>query len=362
MTISSNDQFYQIFSYFSRKELILLQTVNHTVNDFIQHFFQNHPPYICLKYVYLDAFGDCYTNGRNEVKNGRKVCIYGHITGPSRGPLLIPGWTGSPIITPTNLTVPGTDICWRRKFHKLHPLLLSKFLRVKQTDIVFLEPASTKSSRQFISKILQLSHLWEGQRLEVTMYYVDLPAELLPVFALAKVLVIQLNLHRKEWYTHKICERNVGEYRPLIPSASLLDFYQLQQCQRLIVPVYGTIEVNIEDLVDYLNSKPLPNNQSRELCLLVGACTNLDIDKLFKLLVQKFMSAASCCSYAFLFGGGKLEPKLSPANNSRTKEKLEMHILNAPSIYYPTEPCFWHILTRAGISDHGAFYFFQNSR
>uniref|UniRef100_A0A915DSM6 Uncharacterized protein n=1 Tax=Ditylenchus dipsaci TaxID=166011 RepID=A0A915DSM6_9BILA len=64
------------------------------------------------------------------------------------------------------------------------------------------EPTS-RSSHQFTSKICQLSYLWKGQRLRVTMHYPDLPAELLQSFAKAQMLIIQLNLDSPVIYTSK---------------------------------------------------------------------------------------------------------------------------------------------------------------
>uniref|UniRef100_A0A915DT15 F-box domain-containing protein n=1 Tax=Ditylenchus dipsaci TaxID=166011 RepID=A0A915DT15_9BILA len=256
-------QLFEIFSYFSRKELDLLQTVNRTVGLFIKQRFENCAPFRFVKYVYLDSLGDCYINGRNDIVYGWKVCIYGpiSITVPPSG-VLTQGWKGIPYVTSRNLDVHGHDLCCSGKFYKLHNLLKSKHLRVKETNISLLQPTS-RSSHQFTSKICQLSYLWKGQRLRVTMHYPDLPAELLQSFAKAQMLIIQLNLDSpviytsknewcNEWHVNKVEDSS----RQLLHGISPFDYSQLQQCPQLIVLLNETTRVNTEDIVNYLNSNP----------------------------------------------------------------------------------------------------------
>uniref|UniRef100_A0A915D404 Uncharacterized protein n=1 Tax=Ditylenchus dipsaci TaxID=166011 RepID=A0A915D404_9BILA len=186
-------------------------------------------------------------------------------------------------------------------YKKIHLALLEPLIApVRNTDNtdddaecdICRMPSST-SSYQFVSEICQLSHLWKGQRLQVTLFYPDIPAKLLQSFATAQILVIQLNLASRavyfsknewcdEWYVNEINERN----KPLVRGISPFDYSQLQQCHQLIVIFNETTEVNIQEIVRYLNSNPLANDQHRKLYLLFNHSSHLDLDKLLQSLEQ----------------------------------------------------------------------------
>uniref|UniRef100_A0A915CU41 Uncharacterized protein n=1 Tax=Ditylenchus dipsaci TaxID=166011 RepID=A0A915CU41_9BILA len=256
----------------------------------IQHLFKSRAPFRFFKYLFLDALGECYINGRNDICYGQEVCVYGPITiEMPPNDVDLQGWIGKLDLNRCNTVLFQADFCWRTKFDELHSLFSSLFLKVTETNIVFLE---TKYSSESILKMCQLSHLWKGQRLRISVYYPNLPARLLQLLATAQILVVQIFFNYVNTYRGKLlnnrkemCIEKVGDKSAaLVPGTSPLDYSQLQQCHQLVVVMYGKTEVNIADVVNYLNTNPLATNFTRELYLVTGYFSQLDPDRLLESL------------------------------------------------------------------------------